>query len=74
MFSPIGNELIVTDVIGTVNYVTGEIVIARLNAADYNNYISLYIRTETSDLIAKQNKILIIDPSDINVEMLGKME
>lgn len=74
VFSPIGNELIVTDVIGTVNYVTGEIVINRLNAANYNNYISLYIRTETSDLIAKQNKILIIDPSDIIVEMLGKLE
>lgn len=74
VFSPVGTELIVTDVIGTVNYITGEIKINRLNAANYNNYISLYIRTQTSDLIAKQNKILIIDPSDVVVEMLGKLE
>jgi hypothetical protein len=74
IFSPVGNELIVTDTVGTVNYATGDISITRLNAAEYNNYISLYIRTETSDLIAKQNKILIIDPSDVNVEMLGKLE
>jgi hypothetical protein len=74
VFSPVGNELIVTDVVGTVNYATGDITITRLNAAEYNNYISLYIRTQTSDLIAKQNKILIIDPSDVNVEMLGKLE
>ena len=74
VFSPIGNDLIVTDVIGSVNYATGDITIARLNAAEYNNYISLYIRTQTRDLIAKQNKILIIDPNDVNVEMLGKLE
>jgi hypothetical protein len=74
VFSPVGSELVITDVIGTVNYVTGEITIARLNVADYDNYISLYIKTETSDLIAKQNKILIIDPSDINVEMIEKLE
>jgi hypothetical protein len=74
VFSPVGTELIVTDQIGTVDYVTGDVVINNLNVADYNNYISLYIKTETRDLIAKQNSILIIDPEDVKITMLEKIE
>jgi hypothetical protein len=74
VFSPIGNELVVTDQIGTVDYFTGEIIISNLNVASYNNYISIYVRTDTRDLIAKQNSILIIDPEDVKITMLEKIQ
>ena len=74
VFSPVGTELIVTDQIGSVNYVTGEITINNLSVADYTNYISIYVRTDTRDLIAKQNSILIIDPDDVKITMLEKLQ
>jgi hypothetical protein len=74
VFSPVGDELVVTDRIGTVDYVTGEIIIDRLNVSNYDKYISLYIRTENNDLIAKQNKIIIIEPTDVSITMIEKLE
>ena len=74
VFSPSGNTLIITDRVGTVDYVTGEVTISRLNVSDYTNYISLYIRTETRDLISKQNNILIIDPDDVQISMIEKLQ
>lgn len=74
IFSPVGNNLVVTDQIGTVDYITGEIVISNLNVARYNDYISIYVRTDTRDLIAKQNGILIIDPNDVKITMLEKLK
>ena len=54
--------------IGTVNYTTGEIVIANLNVVAYNNYISLYAYTSTQqDILIQKDQILEIDPADVTI-------
>jgi hypothetical protein len=54
--------------IGTINYTTGEIVIANLNVVAYNNYISLYAYTTTQqDILIQRDQILEIDPADVTI-------
>jgi len=53
--------------IGSVDYENGTIQINNLIAASYTNYINLYVRTRDSDIYAKNDKILIIDSTDISV-------
>jgi hypothetical protein len=54
--------------IGTINYTTGEIVIANLNVVAYNNYISLYVYTSTQqDILIQKDQILEIDPADVTI-------
>jgi len=53
--------------IGTVNYSDGVIVINDLVTSLYNNYISLYAALKNKDIIVNKDRILIIDPADIDV-------
>ena len=68
----IGILYVVTDSlntpIGTINYATGEIVIANLNVVAYNNYISLYAYTASQqDILIQRDQILTIDPADVTI-------
>jgi hypothetical protein len=70
LFAPIGEEILPIETVGTINYVTGEINLNNINVASYFNYISLYARSRFKDISATQNKIIIIDPSDVSISVV----
>jgi hypothetical protein len=74
LFAPIENEILPVEKVGTIDYVTGEITLNDVNVADYINYISLYFRSRFKDIFASQNKIIVIDPSDVNVTVIETIE
>ena len=54
-------------VVGSVNYSAGTIQINNLITSSYNNHINLYVRTRDSDLYAKNDKIILIEPTDVSI-------
>ena len=56
--------------LGTIDYSNGKIVINNLLTSFYNDYISLYMTLQNKDIIVNKNKILIIDPADIDVTII----
>jgi len=56
-----------TQTIGTVDYITGQIAIDSLIVSDYTNYISIYIITDSEDIIIQRDQILSIDSVDVNL-------
>lgn len=73
VFVTVADQLIKNDIIGNVDYATGEINIENINVADYTGSINLYIKTDTKDILSKQNKILIIDPADVIVDVIEQL-
>jgi hypothetical protein len=58
--------------VGTVDYNTGLISINNLIVDSYTtDAIKIYARTENADIDTLTNKILLINPEDINVTMTG---
>jgi hypothetical protein len=53
--------------IGSVDYTNGLIQINNLTTSYYPNYINLYVRTRDSDIYAKNDKIILIDPTDVSI-------
>jgi hypothetical protein len=53
--------------IGTVDYANGLIQLNNLITSSYSNYINLYVRTRDSDIYAKNDKIILIDPTDVSI-------
>jgi hypothetical protein len=53
--------------IGSVDYTNGLIQINNLTTSYYSNYINLYVRTRDSDIYAKNDKIILIDPTDVSI-------
>lgn len=74
LFAPIEDEILPIENVGTINYVTGEITLNNINVADYNSHISLYIRSRYKDIFASQNKIIVIDPSDVVVNVIETIQ
>lgn len=70
LYAPINDEILPIETVGSINYLTGEIALNNINLADYTNYISLYIRSRFKDIFASQNKIIVIDPSDVSVSVI----
>jgi hypothetical protein len=73
VFVTVADQLVKNDIVGSVDYATGEINIENINVADYTGSINLYIKTDTKDILSKQNKILIIDPADITVDIIEQL-
>ena len=61
---------ILKDNAGNVNYATGEVTIKAFKSSYYNTYISIYMVPQNKDIIASQNKIIVIEPTDININMI----
>lgn len=56
--------------VGTVDYTTGKIILSSFNISSYQgNAIKLYIRPEDIDISANKNNIMLIDPTDITLEV-----
>ena len=53
--------------IGSVDYTNGIIQINSLLTSFYSNYINLYVRTRDSDIYAKNDKIILIEPTDVSL-------
>lgn len=70
LYAPINEEILPIENVGVINYVTGEVTLNNINLADYTNYISLYFRSRFKDIFASQNKIIVIDPSDVTVSVI----
>ncbi len=56
--------------IGTIDYNTGMVTISNLKTADYDGYIELSLTTKNKDIIASKNVVLLIDPVDVNIEII----
>ena len=61
---------IINSNIGTIDYTTGLVKINNLRVADYNNYISIYMRTLNKDIIINKSKIILIDPNDVVINVI----
>lgn len=70
VYTTIGSEIVSVDTVGSVNYATGTIKLNNISIADYSPYISIYIRSRFKDIFASQNKIIVIEPSDVNIEVI----
>lgn len=74
LYAPIGDNLLPIEPVGSINYVTGEVSLNNINIKTYeNNYISLYFRSRNKDLYADQNKIIVIDPNDVEITVVETM-
>lgn len=72
VYTTIGSQIVALETIGSVDYNTGYVRLNNINIAEYSPYISLYIRSRYKDIFASKNKIILIDPSDVNIEILVK--
>jgi hypothetical protein len=66
------NNTVITDNVGTVDYLLGNIVIDPINISTItsgNTYIKLTISTDQIDITPLTGQILTIDSSDISVVM-----
>lgn len=60
-------DVVLKDDLGTVNYTTGSIIINKLNVTDYSNSISIRATPLKKDIIMSQNKLVLIEASDLVV-------
>jgi hypothetical protein len=62
---------IIQDNAGTVDYANGIININNLTTSYYGNYITIYMKPMGKDIIVSQDKILLIDLADVNVNVIA---
>ena len=55
---------------GTIDYTTGAVSIKAFQTSYYDTYISIYMAPKNKDIIASQNKIIVIEPTDINITVI----
>ena len=56
--------------IGSIDYSTGLVNIRNILTSYYNNYISLYMLPSNKDILVNRDKILIIDLSDVTINVI----
>ena len=56
--------------IGSINYSTGKVEVDNIKIKGYNQYISFLVNTKNKDVISSQNMILLIDNSNVNVNVI----
>lgn len=56
--------------VGLINYETGAVTISNLKTAYYDGYIELSLTTKNKDIIASKNMVLLIDPVDVNIDII----
>jgi hypothetical protein len=65
-----GIKTILKTNIGIINYETGAVSITNLKTSYYNSYIELSLTTKNKDIIASKNMVLLIDPVDVNIDII----
>jgi hypothetical protein len=64
-----GNFQVITT-IGKIDYTTGYVTINGLTVSSYTDYISIYMVPKNKDILVNKNKILIIETSDVTVNLI----
>lgn len=64
-----GVEALLVAGVGSVNYSTGTVTTASIIYTSYQSYISFYARTVSKDYSIDRNQILLIDPSDVTINL-----
>ena len=59
---------------GTINYSTGKVSINAFKTSYYDTNISIYMVPRNKDIIAAQNKIIVIDPNDISINVIETLK
>lgn len=72
VYSLIGNQITKLDTIGTINYLTGKVILTNISIADYNSHVSLYAKPVDKDIFAGPKNIIVIDPNDVNITVEEK--
>lgn len=55
---------------GKINYTTGRVALENFIVVDYDQYISIYLNPKNKDIIASKNMVLVIEPSDVSVNVI----
>jgi len=70
VYTTISTDVVRIDSVGTIDYSTGEIKLNSIKLASYTSYISLYIRSKFKDIFASQNKIILIESNDLEINII----
>ncbi len=65
-----GTEIVLKNNIGTVDYDTGDITFTTA-VKSYTSRINLYAKLENKNIDIRKNKFLILDSSDLNINMVA---
>jgi hypothetical protein len=65
-----GVKYVVNSAIGTIDYVTGRVIITNLKTSSYINSIALELSTQNKDIISTKNMILLIEAEDVSIEVI----
>jgi len=63
-------SIIPLTIVGTINYDVGSFELNNILINYYANYISIYLNNKDSDVYAKLNNIIIIDPTDVDIKVI----
>jgi hypothetical protein len=66
----VGKFTIVKDKIGLIDYTTGIVSLQDFKVSNYTSYISIFMSPKNKDIIASKDKIVIIDPKDVNISVI----
>jgi hypothetical protein len=55
---------------GTIDYTTGKVVINPFTTTYYDMSIKLFVAPMNKDIIADKNKIIVIDPTDVTINII----
>ena len=61
---------ILNSTIGTIEYTTGKVNINNLITSKYGDYISIFMEPMNKDIIINKDKILMIEQSDITINLI----
>ena len=56
--------------IGKIDHATGRVTISNLTTSSYGDYISFYIEPKNKDIIINKDKILLIEQSDVTINLI----
>jgi len=74
VYAPSGTSIVKLARVGSVDYTNGVINLSNLNLASYDNYVSIYCKLASKDIYANQNKIVLIEPSDVGITVIEKLD
>ena len=69
ILTTINNKLVVIDKIGSVDYDKGIIQIDNINLNNYKEYVSIYVKIKSKDILARADNIIMIDANDVDINV-----
>ncbi|CAB4162792.1 baseplate wedge subunit [uncultured Caudovirales phage] len=69
-----GIKTILNSSLGSIDYETGRLILNDLLTTSYGNYISIYLKPLNKDIIASKNMILLIESSDVTINIIETLK